>query len=379
MAALRIVLVSETFLPSAAGGPTADAVPTTTLRAIVDRLVDTGHEVLVVAPGPGLATYRGVRVHRVTTLDKAGAQVRAALDAFAPDVALLSSPGRLGRKALKHAHAVGLPTLVVEQSPLLDTSVEYWRRKVARRADRVVVTSHWMRERVGELGLDAPVWSPGVDTAAFTPALRDDWLHASWSRRRSREGGLVVVGYVGGLHRRHGVRRLAELADVPGIRPVLIGDGPERGWLASRLPQAKVLGTLSTGDLGVALPSLDLLVHPGEHQTCAHVLREAAASGVPVVAPRSGGAREVVRHQETGLLYDTGRRRGLARTVDALAADPHRRFLGGRAREIAAGRTWQAAVDELVTLHLAPLARPATSVQTPRRAPRETRHPSPRG
>ncbi len=363
MAPMRVALVSETFLPSVTAGASPDGA--TTLRATVDRLVDTGHEVLVIAPGPGVATYRGVQVHRVSPLDKPGAQVRTALDTFAPDVALLSSPGRLGRKALKHARAVGLPTLVVEHSPLLDICAEYWRRKVADRADRVVVTSHWMHERVGELGLDAPVWSPGVDTDAFTPALRDDWLHATWSRRRSRGGGLVVVGYVGGLHKRHGVRRLAELADVPGIRPVLIGDGPERDRLGSRLPRATMLGTLGSGDLGVALPSLDLLVHPDEHQTCSHVLREAAASGVPVVAPRSGGAREVVRHQETGLLYDPGRRRGLARTVEALAADPHRRLLGARGREIAGARTWQAAVDELVTLHLAPLVRPVTSTASP--------------
>ncbi len=355
MPPLRIALVTETFYPA------VDAT-TTTLKATVDRLVDTGHEVLVLAPGPGLATYRGVRVHRVSTLDKAATQVRVGLDTFAADVVLVSSPGRLGRKALKHARAAGLPSLVVEHSPLLDTSADYWRRKVAHRADRVVVTSAWMRERLGELGLDAPVWAPGVDTRAFTPALRDDWLHATWSRRRSRDGGQVVVGYVGGLHKRHGVRRLAELVDVPGIRPVLVGDGPERGWLESRLPQAKLLGTLSSSDLGVALPSLDLLVHPGEHQTCAHVLREAGASGVPVVAPRTGGAREVVRHQETGLLYDAGGRRGLAHAVDALAADPHRGLLGARARELAAERPWTTAVDELVTRHLAPLARSAAPV-----------------
>lgn len=348
MSPARIAIVTESFYPA------VDAT-TTTLRATVDRLVDRGHELLVVAPGPGLASYRGVRVHRVSTLEKVGTQVRDVLATFAPDVVHLSSPGRLGRKALKHARALDLPTLVVEHSPLLDTSADYWRRKVAHRADRVVVTSRWMRERVAELEVDAPVWAPGVDTAAFTPGLRDQWLHDSWARVGSRAGEQVVVGYVGGLDKRHGVRHLAALADLPGVRPVVIGDGPERGWLESHLPGAKMLGTLQTGDLTVALPSLDVLVHPGEHQTCGHVLREAAASGVPVVAPRSGGAPEAVRHLESGLLYDPRSRRGLLDAVDAVVRDRRRALLGSRARELALARTWTAAVDELLDTHLLPL------------------------
>ncbi len=118
MSPARIAIVTETFYPAVDG-------TTTTLKATVDRLVDLGHELVVVAPGPGLASYRGVRVHRVSTLEKVGTQVRQALQAFGPDVVHLPSPGRLGRKALKHARAAGVPTLVVEHSPLLDTSADY--------------------------------------------------------------------------------------------------------------------------------------------------------------------------------------------------------------------------------------------------------------
>ena len=97
-------------------------------------------------------------------------------------------PATLGRKALKWARRQGVPTVVVEQSPVLDLTADYWRAKVADRADRLLVTSHWMRERVAEFGVDAELWAPGVDTAAFTPALRDQWLHDTWSRKRSRRG-----------------------------------------------------------------------------------------------------------------------------------------------------------------------------------------------
>ena len=337
---MRIALVTETFYPAVDG-------TTTTLKAVADRLVDLGHTVRVVAPGPGLTTYRTCQVVRVRPLEPVGPQVRAALDQFAPDVVHVTSPGTLGRKALKHTRRAGIPSVVVEQSAVLDQSADYWRSRVADRADRVLVTSQWMVHRLGEFGVEASLWRPGVDTAAFTPALRDQWLHDSWSRARAAGGPRVVVGYVGGLHRRHAVRRLAELATVPGIRLVVVGAGSQRDWLESRLPGARMTGPLSTGDLTIALPTLDVLVHPGEHETCSHALREAEASGVPVVATRAGGAPDVVRHLESGLLYDPADHRALRRSVEAVVADRHRGLLGRRGRELAAERGWTEAVDEL--------------------------------
>jgi phosphatidylinositol alpha 1,6-mannosyltransferase len=339
---MRIALVTETFYPAVDG-------TTTTLKAVADRLVDLGHTVRIVAPGPGLATYRTSQVVRVRPLEPVGPQVRAALEQFAPDLVHVTSPAALGRKALKHARRAGVPSLVVEQSAVLDQSADYWRFKVAERTDKVLVTSTWMVDRLAEMGVAASTWRPGVDAAAFTPALRDQWLHDSWSRARTPAGPQVVVGYVGGLHRRHGVRRLAELAEVPGIRPVVIGDGSQRGWLESRLPGARFTGPLCTGDLTIAVPTLDVLVHPGEHETCAHALREAGAAGVPVVAPRAGGALDAVHHQETGLLYDPGLPRGFRRAVEAVVADRHRGLMGAAGRREALGRGWRDAVDELVS------------------------------
>jgi phosphatidylinositol alpha 1,6-mannosyltransferase len=350
---MRIALVTETFFPSSSSRHGVHRAETT-VKALADRLVDTGHEVSVVAPGPGLASYRGSPVTRVRTHERPGRQVRGALEAFEPDLVHVCTPGTIGQRALKHARRLGVRTLVTEQSALLDVTADHWRRQVGDRADEVVVTSRWMVERLAEFGTTAARWEPGVDGAAFTPELRDPWLHARWSRARSRRGHLVPVGYVGDLRKRDGVRRLAALADLPGIRPVVIGAGPQRDWLAARLPDAVLSGPLGTGDLAVALASLDVLVHPGEHETCGHVLREAAASGLPVVAVRSGGAPDVVRHLETGVLHEPADPRGLVEAVAAVAADRHRGLLGERARDLVTRRTWADAVDELVGRHYPP-------------------------
>jgi phosphatidylinositol alpha 1,6-mannosyltransferase len=347
---MRIALVTEAFYPAVEG-------TTRTVKAVADRLVDLGHEVGIVAPGPGLGTYRCSPVVRISGRERLGGRVREALTDLRPDLVHVTSPGPLGRKALKHAGRLGVPTVVVEQSPVTDQAAGHWRAKVAHRADTLLVTAPWMLDRARELGGEPTLWTPGVDTTAFTPGLRDPWLHASWSRAHSSRPTtpLVTVGFVGGLETRHGVRRLAELAAVPGIRPVVVGDGSLRRWLTGRLPGARFTGALETGGLTVALASLDLLVHPGEHETCCHALREAAASGLPVVAPRSGGAPAVVRSLETGVLYDPADARGLQQAVAAVAADPHRALLGARGRELALGRDWAAAVDELVERHHRPM------------------------
>lgn len=360
---LRILLATESFYPAVDG-------TTTTVKATVDQLLARGHEVAIIAPAPGLSTYRRSRVTRVSPLAPVGPQVRAAADSFRPDLLLAVTPSTgprgIGRKALKHAGALGVPAVVLQTSPLPDLTWEYWRTRVADRAESVVVTASWLASRFSALGVPARTWRPGVDPLAFTPALRDDWLHDHWARARSAGGPRVVVGYVGSLHKRHGVRSLAALADLPGVRPVIIGDGPQRDWLASRLPGAKFTGTLETGDLTVAMASLDLLVHPGEQETCCHALREAGASGVPAVAPRSGGARDVVVPLESGLLYDPGDDAALVRAVAAVAGDSRRDLLGARGREMALGRDWSVAADELEA-HLLDVASRAArdAIRTP--------------
>ena len=329
-------------------GDAAGRGATTTVKSVADHLLARGHEVLFVAPGPGLGTYKSSRVVRVSPVAKPGAPVREALQQFRPDAVLVVSPDRLGRKALKHARKLGAHTVVVQQSPVPDALADFWVTKVAMRADRVLVATSWMADRLAALGVRAELWSPGVDTAAFSPALRDERLHAVWARSDKQPQGLVVVGYAGTLTKSHGVRHLPALNGVPAVRLVVIGDGPQRQWLRDRMPRAAFVGPLGTGDLAVALASLDVLVHPGEQEASGHALREGAASGLPIVAPRSGAALDLVRPLETGLLYRPGDAHALAEAVSSVAADPRRRLLGERARELVLPHDWACAVDEIV-------------------------------
>ena len=341
----RIALVTESFDPRLTG--TAG-----TVRQVADRLVATGHEVRVLTAGAGPAAYHSVGVSRFGR-PRRSHQLHESLHAFGPDLVHAFTPGPIGTRALRQAVRLGIATLVTETSARAEFAPPRWQEQVADRADRLTVTASWLRDRLDAAGLAACLWAPGVDTGSFHPDRRNPALRATWT-----DGDLtqVVVGYVGSLRKRHGVRRLAEVARVPGTRLVVVGDGPQQAWLRGRLPASvRFTGELKPREAAAAIASLHLLVQPSTRTTCAHALREAAACGVPVVAPRAGGALDVVEHLGTGFLYDPATPLALGDAVAAVVADPNRGLLGAHARELVSQRTWRDAVDELVREHYAAL------------------------
>uniref|UniRef100_UPI0030F8A74F glycosyltransferase n=1 Tax=Nocardioides salarius TaxID=374513 RepID=UPI0030F8A74F len=201
---------------------------------------------------------------------------------------------------------------------------------------------------------DLHLWRRGVSLDLFGPARRSAALHERWA-----PGGETLVGYVGRLAPEKQVRRLVEVSRLPGVRVVVVGDGPERESLERRMPDAFFTGMLGGADLARAFATLDVFVHPGESETFCQTVQEAQASGVPVVAVAAGGPLDLVEHGRTGLLYDPRAEGALARQVARLVADPVLRHdLADRAAREVAQRSWAAVVDQLVEQHYRAVLRP---------------------
>jgi phosphatidylinositol alpha 1,6-mannosyltransferase len=367
---MRVAIVTESFLPHVNG-------VTNTVRHTADRLMQTGHEVLIIAPGPGPSTHGRSRVVRVRSMPMPGyrsfslglpdAAVERAIVDFAPDVVHLASPIMLGVLGLRAARKLGIPTVAVYQTDIgafarrygvpVNPVIERWVSRIHRRSSRTLVPSSSSHAQLAALGVpNLHLWRRGVDLDLFGPGHRSEEVHERFTAGPDR----LAIGYVGRLAAEKQVRRLVELADMAGTRLVVVGDGPLRPWLEQHLPTATFTGMLGGHELATVFASLDVFVHTGEAETFCQTIQEAQASGVAVVAPAVGGPLDLVRHGQTGLLYDPTDRQSLRRQVERLAGDaPLRRYLVGQARREVAGRSWSLLVDELVTVHYASVITPS--------------------
>ncbi|QBX54494.1 glycosyltransferase family 1 protein [Nocardioides seonyuensis] len=360
---MRVAIVTESFFPQVNG-------VTNSVRHVVDRLLERGHEVLLVAPAPGLAVYRSVPVVRVRSVAMPGYRtfpvglpdraVERALADFRPDVVHLASPIALGAVGLRASRRLGVPAVAVYQTDIggfarqygvrAEAAVGRWVGRIHRRADRTLVPSTASRDQLAGLGVtDLHLWRRGVALGLFGPQRRVPELNARWTRH---EPGSLAVGYVGRLAPEKQVARLPELASLGGIRLVVVGDGPSRASLERQLPAAKFTGMLRGQDLAQVFASLDVFVHTGQAETFCQTIQEAQASGVPVVAPAAGGPLDLVDHGRTGLLYDPAAPGSLRDTVARLVGDHElRRTLGAAGPAAVRNRTWATVVDELIDVH----------------------------
>jgi phosphatidylinositol alpha 1,6-mannosyltransferase len=207
-------------------------------------------------------------------------------------------------------------------------------------------------------------WGRGVDSALFHPSRRSEEL-----RRQLAPDGELIVGYVGRLAVEKRVEQLRVLDDLPGIKLVVVGDGPTRVGLEKMLPHATFLGFQGGFELATSYASLDVFVHTGADETFCQAAQEAKASGVPVVAPAAGGLLDLVAPGKTGFLYRPDDLDGLRAAVATLVAeDGMRHRMAGSARRSVAGRSWAALGDELLGHYAAVIHEPVWDRAAVRRA-----------
>ncbi|MFF2111362.1 glycosyltransferase family 4 protein [Rhodococcus koreensis] len=368
---MRVAIVAESFLPNMNG------VTNSVLR-VLDHLQRTGHQAMVVAPdtvgsqAPAPTEHDGVPVHRVPAvmvpkvsslpvgLPQPG--LTAALRSFDPDVVHLASPFLLGAGGLGAAHRLDVPTVAVYQTDVAGFAESYglgitsraawaWTRRIHRGCTRTLAPSTSAVEALAEQRIPrVHRWARGVETTRFAPSRRSTGLRDSWLGGSDR----LVVGFVGRLAPEKHVERLAALAGDQRVRLVIVGDGPERSRLHRLMPDAVFTGQLGGAELAEAYASLDVFVHPGEHETFCQAVQEALSSGVPVIGPDAGGPRDLVAHCRNGYLLPVDRfGELLPSAVDALRDRRMRARFGEAARQSVLHRTWPAICDELLGHYVA--------------------------
>jgi len=358
LAPMRIAIVAESFLPAING------VTNSVLR-VIEHMTARGHEVTVIAPSPGVTAYGKARIIRVPSfgfprypelrIGHSRDFVREVLREIKPDVVHLGSPAVLGAASLSAAQELGIPSVAIYQTDLAGFASRYhlglagrsiWRyiANIHRRADLTLAPSTAAVWDLRERGVNNVVrWMRGVDLERFNPSFRDEEL-----RRSIAPDGQLIVGFVGRLAREKQIERLKGLCRMPHVKVVIVGDGPMKAKLKKELKGAIFTGFKSGEELSKLYASFDVFVHTGQDETFCQAVQEALASGVPVVAPASGGPLDLVQHGHNGFLWTEASRYSLVGAVAELAKYPVKRErLAANARPSVEVRPWCGVMDEL--------------------------------
>lgn len=366
---LRILLVTETFLPKVDG-------VVTRLVATLKALARQEHQVLVLAPPgapPQFAGHRVVAARGIpfpwypehTAARPTAELARRALQ-FQPDVVHVINPIFFGGWGVWLARRHQLPLLasfhtdpkVVRRLGLgwFQRPLEIIDRELHNLAHVNLATSPQMLELARGLGIRRMrLWPKAVDARRFRP-------EAATPQMRDRlTGGLPhapLVVYAGRVSFEKRVDTFADAVQQlqlsPGgaqVRFAVVGDGPALGWLKQRLAGTPTIftGFLDGDELAAAYASGDLFAFPSDSETLGFAAIEAMAAGTAVVAADAGGIPHIVTHGVNGTLVPPGDGGALARGLLMLLHDQ-----GTRARLAAAGRaealrwSWDAATEELV-------------------------------
>lgn len=366
---MKIALFSDTFLPEVNG-------VARTLGRLVAHAAQRGHQVGLVTPrvdrqdalhtsfhhqlfGVPVPFYPELKLAR--PLDAGG---RRRLDDFRPDLVHVATESTVGVSGARWAREHGIPLVTSFHTHFAAYLPGYhlgwaegWVWKHLRRfhggAELTFCPSRATLEMLQDQDFHGRlrIWSRGVDAQHFHPSRRRESV-----RQRLAPGAERILLYVGRLAPEKRVDVLMEAfteiraREGDRVALVLVGDGPAAPELRRRAgPGVRFTGYLQGEELADAYAAGDLFVFPSDTETFGNVVAEAMASGLPVVAPSSGGVMEMVRPGETGILVPPGEARGFAdATLSLLRDEGERARLAGGARREAERRSWSRIMDGLL-------------------------------
>jgi glycogen(starch) synthase len=205
-------------------------------------------------------------------------------------------------------------------------------RRMAHRADAVIVCSYYMRGHVADIfGIDerrVSVIPNGVDPSELRPSGDLQALRTSFAVPEER---LVLL--VGRLVYEKGFQLALDalpgvIERVGGVRFLVAGSGTHEAELKSQadrlglLRHGTFLGWIGDDVLHSLYRIADLCVVPSIYEPFGLVALEAMASGCPCIVADTGGLREVVPHGErVGLRFNGGDAEHLGVMIERLLVD----------------------------------------------------------
>jgi phosphatidyl-myo-inositol dimannoside synthase len=335
------------------------------IQQFVANLLQRVHpeHTVVIGPrgGPEAAAHDAAQPYRTVrtpgTVLPTRATARLTVDvarAHDAQVVVLGAAWPLGELAPSLGRALGVPIVALShglEAGLARPVAGHLIGRATRGLTAVTAITEWTESRLAPYVRADRLerLPPGVDVERFSPQIAGGEQRRAWGV----PSDAILVGCISRLVPRKGQDALVEVwPEVrrrhPGAWLALVGEGPLERRLrraVDRLgPDAQVVmpGRVPWPDLPASYAALDVFAMPCRTRLAGTdveglgiVYLEAQASGVPVIAGRSGGAPEAVRDGVTGSVVDGRDRDDLLVAIERWSSDPVERRRAG-----AAGVAW---------------------------------------
>ena len=303
-------------------------------------------------PGLALPGFHGYRMPLST------AAIARRLRALQPDLIEVGDAGHCAWAALRARDRLGAPAVAFYHSDLprllqnrfgeaAGTIGARYLAQLYPRFDLVLAPSRCMVDQLHAMGVHGALHQGlGIDCDLFHPRRRDPGLRA----QLGLAPGVRLLVYAGRFTADKKLDLLLQAMQRlgPGYHLLLVGAGAPLPTPPALRPRLTLLPFQRDGQaLAGILASCDLLVHPGDCETCGLIVLEAMGSGLPVVATSGGAIAELV-DDDTGVLACPNSAGSLARAIDQACARDLAALGQQARRKVESGFTWNQVFEALM-------------------------------
>ncbi len=242
--------------------------------------------------------------------------------------------------ALKHAYRIPLVSTIhateygrhqghiPEGMSRIIHQVEWW---LTYESVRSITCSNYMRDEVARI-----FELPGDKIAVIPNGIEHEQFRSDADTERVRrqfvEPDARMIFFVGRLVYEKGVQTVIEamprmLREFPDLRFLVAGTGPHARALQVMIDEfglggkIKLLGFVDAEKLAMFYKCADITVVPSIYEPFGMVVLEAMVAGCPVIVADTGGLKEIVVHEETGLCFRPGNPESLAEAMSRVLRD----------------------------------------------------------
>ena len=196
-------------------------------------------------------------------------------------------------------------------------------RLTASLVNKIICPSEYIKNQARERGIDNKkllVIYNGIDTAVYRP------------NNHTQKNKELVIGVFGRLEKIKGHRILLKALskikkNIDPFKLIIVGDGEEKEILKKAAVKLNIEDHVSL--LGYQSKIIefynqcDIIVIPSINDALPNVLIEAMSMAKPIIASNVGGLKEIIKNNETGVLFRQGDEDELSKAILKVARDKY--------------------------------------------------------